>query len=69
MFYQETGNFVGSYIMNKTNGKYSAILAPGSYSIEINEVGGYKDYSALLIVRGKNDQASKTIMDNVLEPQ
>jgi hypothetical protein len=55
--------------MNKTTGKYSAILAPGRYSIEINEVRGYKDYSMLLIVRGKNDQARKTIMDIVLEPQ
>jgi hypothetical protein len=69
VFYEETGNFVGSYIVNKMNGQYSAILSPGRYSIEIKDVGGYKDYNILLIVRGKNDQARKTIMDIVLEPQ
>ncbi|MFB1023504.1 MAG: hypothetical protein QMC40_12180 [Vicingaceae bacterium] len=69
VFYEETGHFAGRYIMNKTNGKYSAILAPGRYSIQISNVGGYKDYSELLIVRGKNDQARKTLMDIVLEPQ
>lgn len=69
IFYEITGNFVGSYIMNTTTSKYSAILAPGRYSVSIIGVDGYKDYEKLLVVMGKNDRADFRRLDLLLETQ
>ena len=67
VFYEETGTFVGTYIKNQSNGKYSAILAPGRYSIEVNNIEGYKDYQKSYLVLGKNDRAAMRVFDIILE--
>lgn len=69
ILYEETGIFVGSYIKNQETGKYSAILGPGRYSIEVKGLEGYKDYQKIYYVFGKNDRAERRVWDIVLERQ
>ncbi|MDB4060569.1 hypothetical protein N8371_07715 [Vicingaceae bacterium] len=54
-FHEETGNLIGPYVKNQKNGKYSAILAPGKYSVEVIGVDGFKEYQKVLEILGKND--------------
>lgn len=67
ILYEETGTFVGSYIKNQKNGKYSAILSPGRYSVEVSGVAGYKDYKSVVLILGKNDLVEERVWDIVLE--
>ena len=50
VFDEETGNLIGTYVNNQENGKYSAILAPGKYFIEIVGLEGFKAYQKELEV-------------------
>ncbi|MBL4708134.1 MAG: PD40 domain-containing protein [Flavobacteriales bacterium] len=68
-FQENSGTFVGTYIMNRKNGKYSAILAPGRYVLEVKDAEGYNDYSKVINILGKNDQAELRKFNIILESQ
>ncbi len=67
VFHEETGNLIGTYIKNQKNGKYSAILAPGKYSIYVIGVDGFKEYQKILEILDKNDRSAMRELDLVLE--
>ena len=62
----ETGAFVGTYLKD-SKGKYSAIVGPGRYSVEVKNVEGFKDFQKILVVFGKNDRVAMRSWDIVLE--
>jgi len=58
----------GSYLMNKSSGKFNAILPPGKYRIEILDTVGYKDYEKKFNVQGKNYFKAMKKLSIVLDP-
>lgn len=68
-YHENSGIFVGTYIVNRKNGKYSAILAPGEYVLEVKDTEGYKDYSKVINVLGKNDREDLIKFNIILESQ
>lgn len=69
LFSEETDELVGTYKMNIKNGKYSMIIAPGRYRMEIIDVEGYTDFEKSLRVFGKNDLKKLQKMDIILQSQ
>ena len=68
-FSNETGDLVGIYKLNRKSGKYSAILGPGTYRIEIIDIEGYADYGENVKILGKNDQMEIQKFDIILKPE
>ncbi|MFT6165987.1 MAG: tetratricopeptide (TPR) repeat protein [Vicingaceae bacterium] len=69
VLHEETGNLIGTYIKNQKNGKYSAILAPGNYSVEVIGVGGFKDFQKGIEILGKNNRSEMRVLDLILEQE
>ena len=69
VFDEETGNLIGTYVNNQENGKYSAILAPGKYFIEIVGLEGFKAYQKELEVLGKNDRSELRVLDLIVKQE
>lgn len=69
VLHEETGNLIGTYIKNQKNGKYSAILTPGSYSIEVIGVEGFSDYQKVVEILGKNDRSEMMVLDLILKQE
>ena len=65
----ETGELVGSYLKNNKDGKYSAILSEGTYSIIVSGVEGFKEYEKPFKILGKNDRVDLRVLDIVLESE
>jgi len=59
----------GSYLMNKKNGKYSAILPAGEYRLEVIDTHGYQDFSKKIKLLGKNDFKQQLKLDLILSPE
>jgi len=67
IFSDGTGEMVGTYKVDKRFSKYSAILAPGMYVIEVMGVEGYADYTKNVKILGKNDLQKVRKFDIILE--
>ena len=69
VFTQEDSELVGSFLMNKKNSKYVAILPPGKYQIEILNTFGFKDFVKTINLSNKNDFRKEVELDLLLEPK
>ena len=65
----ESGDIVGSYIMNTSNSTFNAILPPGKYFIEVIGHNKYADFSQKLILLSKNDYQSHKKVHLILTPK
>jgi len=62
-----TEELFGSYLMDKLDGIFHAILPPGKYRIEILNTVGYKDFEQKVTVLGKNYFKPKKSLPIILE--
>lgn len=68
IFDKSTEELFGSYLMNKEDGRFNAILPPGKYRLEIINTIGYKDFEQKITVLGKNYFKSKKSLPIILQP-
>lgn len=65
----ESGDIVGSYIMNTNTSTFNAILPPGKYFIEIIGHDKFADFSQKLILLSKNDYQANKKVHLILKPK
>lgn len=69
IFEEENGLMVGTYKSKKGSGKYSAILPPGKYEVEVIDVSGYAEYRKTITILSKNDQKAVKNFDIQLKEE
>lgn len=69
VFSKDEYELKGSFLMNKQNSSYVAILPPGKYQLEILNTYGFKDFGKTINLSNKNDFKKEIKLDFFLEPK
>lgn len=69
VFSKDEYELKGSFLMNKQNSSYVAILPPGKYQIEILNTFGFQDLIKTINLSNKNDFKKEIKLDFFLEPK